>query len=388
MERVVVTGIGIVSPLGHGAGAFWDALLAGTNGISAISAFDPGPGSPRLAASVADFPAKEHLPAALARRMDRLSRMIGVACRMALLDANALPAPSSLEGSGVVVGSALGNMSETAQFLERVFDKGPALASPMIFPNLVLNAPASQVAIALGWTGPNLTVSEGELSGEAAFEAAVDLVREGRAEAVLAAAGDEIAPVVFRALKDFGYLSPRRGDREWSSPFDRAANGPVAGEAAAALLLERESAAIARGVHPRAVVVCIERRVLEAESPYAWPRSPAPFDLAGVDVVVSGADSSPERDALELGLVAESEAPVVSVKGALGEHGSAGMVNLAVAALALASERLPPMPNLEAPRVDRTPELSRAGRSGPWRRAAVVGAARGGAVARIDLARP
>src|SRR5690606_28241754 len=104
---------------------------------------------------------------------------------------------------------------ESAQFLERVFHKGPSLANPMLFPNLVMNAAASELAIAFGWRGPNLTVCEGEISGEVAVETALSLLESGRAPAVVVAAGDELPPVLVHVLASLGVLSPGRGRREW-----------------------------------------------------------------------------------------------------------------------------------------------------------------------------
>jgi 3-oxoacyl-(acyl-carrier-protein) synthase len=114
MSEAVISGIGVVSPLGIGATAFWDALCSGRTAIAEIRRFDPGPTPPRLAAEVHEIPARDVLPAPLVRRMDRVSQMIGVAAVLAVRDA-CLGRSVSDDDLAVVVGSALGNLSEAAQ---------------------------------------------------------------------------------------------------------------------------------------------------------------------------------------------------------------------------------------------------------------------------------
>jgi 3-oxoacyl-[acyl-carrier-protein] synthase II len=392
---IAISGVGLVSPLGIGAAAFWRSLGAGTSAIAPITRFDPGPRPPRLGAIVAEFPVREFLPPALVRRMDRLSQMVGVAAVLAAADSGYRPKSDDAEDCGVVVGSALGNLGEAAQFLDRLFTKGAALVNPMLFPNLVMNAAASQVAMALGWRGPNLTVSCGEISGEVALETGIDLVRRGRARAVVVAAGEELSEVLFRALKELRVPSPRRGGLEGSRPFDVDANGPVFGEGASALVLETLESAVRRGASIRAVVERIERFQLPVRNPHVWPvvgalRDPSlPLSATVADVALCGADSSPERDGLEAELlrrVAPSRPPVYSLAGAVGTHASLGLCTVAVGALALEHGVLPPVVGLRQPTAELV--FLREPAAGPWSRALVLGTARGGAAALIELVRP
>ena len=391
----VVSGIGVVSPLGVGRERFWEALCAGRTGIDTIRRFDPGPRPPRLAAEVADFPAREFLPPPLVRRMDRVSQMIGVAAVLAAADAGLTAAGTDGEDLAVVVGSALGNISEAGQFLDRVFAKGPNLANPMLFPNLVMNAPASQVAMALGWRGPNLTVSAGEISGEAALDVALGLLRRRRARAVVVAAGEELSELVFRSLRDFRYLAPRRRGNERSMPFDSDADGPILGEGAAAIVVENAESIDRRGRHSAyAVVECVGRFAAPTAAPHLWPSPAAIGSLAelresSADLALCGADSSPERDQLELALLSRlvaSAVPVYTLSGALGTHAGQGLMTVAAAALALSSGRLPPLVGCEHPPAHDRLWFPRAQTSGSWARAIVVGTARGGAGAAIELA--
>lgn len=392
---VRISGIGVVSPLAIGAAKFWDALCAGRSAIGVIRRFEPGPTSPRLAAEVADFPAREFLPPSLVRRMDRLSQMIGVASVLAAGDAGLAGKGLEPDELAVVVGSELGNLSESGQFLDRVFTKGPALANPMLFPNLVMNAPASQVSMALGCHGPNMTVSAGEISGEAALDVALGLLRRGRARAVIVAAGEELSELVFQALRGFGRLSPRGRGHEGARPFDEAANGLVLGEGATAIVIEGVESIRCRGGRSHAAIDRLDRFQLEAVDPHGWPKASAASGVAvtrlsPAEVVFAGADSSPERDALEVALLSRLATPgklLCALSGALGSHASMGLTSVAAAALALVSGRLPPVIGLERPRADLRHELPRKAVEGAWRSALVVGAARGGAATAVELSR-
>jgi 3-oxoacyl-[acyl-carrier-protein] synthase II len=394
MSEAVISGIGVVSPLGVGSAAFWDALCAGRTAISRIRRFDPGTMPPCSAAEVGEIPARDVLPAALVRRMDRVSQMIGVAAVLAARDAGLAPGPASDE-LGVVVGSALGNLSESAQFLERVFTKGPSLANPMLFPNLVMNAPASQVAMALGWRGPNLTVSAGEISAESALDAALGLLRRYRARAVVVAAGEELSAPVFRALREFRLLSPRGGGPERSSPFDVDANGPVVGEGASAIVVETAESARRRGATVHATIERVIRFQLAAKNPHAWPAAQVARDardlpVVPADLVFSGADSSPERDRIELSLLARMvprTTPVYSLAGAVGSHAAQGLTTLSAAVLALSSGRLPPVVGLERPCPDVPFVFPKQVLRGSWTTGLVLGVARGGAGVAIPIVR-
>jgi 3-oxoacyl-(acyl-carrier-protein) synthase len=250
--------------------------------------------------------------------------------------------------------------------------------------------------MALDWRGPNLTVSCGEISGEAALQTAVDLVRRGRCRAAVVAAGEELSEIVFRTLKEFGHLSPRRRGRERSSPFDAQANGPVLGEGAAGVVVETLGSARRRGARLRATIARVERFAVPAPSPHLWPHPEAAAQSTVLprtpnpDVVFCGADSSPERDRLELSLL-KSLVPagrlVYSLAGALGSHASQGLSTLVAAVLALESGTVPPLAGLEQPPPDVELRFPRSLQRGEWSRALVLGVARGGAGALIELTR-
>lgn len=387
-DAVAVTGIGVVSPIGIGRRQFWAALADGRSGIAPVEPAARVGGWPRLAAAVGDFAARELITSAHHRRMDALSRMVVAACRLALDDAGAGGVDPAR--AGIVVGAAIGAAAESTQQLDRLFLKGPAAVSPMLFPNLVLNAPASYAAMELGFTGVNFTVAQGEISGESAIALGADTIRAGRADLVLAGGGDELAPIVVHALQRVRALAGQRGGREWASPYDAARSGVVCGEGAAMLALEpldrarRRAAPIyacLRG--SRAFAVTAPRY----DFPATAPEAPAPLaalcGAAPVELVCGAANSSPRLDACELALFAAVPATraavLTSIKGAIGEFGAAGALTAAAACLALREQAVPPLCHLETPADSRIRLAARRAVPSPMRRALVNGLARGGA---------
>jgi 3-oxoacyl-[acyl-carrier-protein] synthase II len=373
-EQVVVTGVGVVSPLGP-LPAFWRGLGAGATGIAAVDG-ERAAGAAALEARVRDWNARDHVKPALLRRMDHCSQMIVSAVRMALADAALELQGPDAEAAGVVVGTAFGNLSESENFLRGLFAKGPALANPLTFPNLVLNAPTGYVAIDLGIRGPNLTVVRGEASGESALALAYDTIVSGQADVLIAGGGDELAPVLAQIYADLDLLSPADGGgTAWSSPFDRGRNGFVMGEGAAMLVLETRSHATARGARVYAELAGHAHESVAA-SPHDWPAVAPPADdgngtasqLAALGftpsegrdgapatLVVSCANSTRRLDGFEAARIAAilgegtPTALVTSIKGAVGEFGAAGALGAAAAVLAVASGEVPRLGALTAP---------------------------------------
>ncbi len=209
------------------------------------------------------------------------------------------------------------------------------------------------------------------------------------------AAGEELSEVLFRALKELRVLSPRGRGPEGSRPFDVDANGPVLAEGASALVVETLESATRRGARIHAVVERVERFQLSVRNPHSWPTLDAlrdasfPSPSASADVALCGADSSPERDGVETGLLrrlAPAAAPIYSLAGAVGSHASLGLCSVAAGALALEDGVLPPVVGLHQPATDLL--FPREPTPGSWSRALVIGAARGGSAALIELARP
>ncbi len=403
---MVVTGVGIVSPLGS-LPAFWDRLCSGGTGVAPIEEFDPGPGPPRMAAFARDWQPKDHIAPSLLRRMDHLSRMVVTACRMALADARLTLDAQAAADTGMVLGTAFGNLRESLDLVRDLFARGPGRVNPLTFPNVVLNAPTGYAAIDLGLHGPCFTVTRGEASGEAALALAYDTIVSGHADVLLVGGADEIAPILFHVYRDIGVLSPDAPAaiaREWASPFDRRRNGFVMGEGAAILVLESAEHAAARGAASYAELAGYATEAVAA-SPHDWP-SPAVAEsreterqLAAIgwcrsgggtraraDLVVSCANSTLGCDAFEAARLAallgeaSGRVLVTSIKGAIGEFGGAGAHAAAAAVLALRTGRVPWLGALEEP--DPACTLSLATRQTPppegFAQALVSASSRGG----------
>ncbi len=361
---VAVTGLGIVSPIGIGRDAFWRALCAGESGIRPLAAPVPW-----LAAQLPEFSPRDFIRSPHLRRADPVSRSIVAAVRMALDDARVADAAPPPERIGVVVGSALANVDESAQYLERLFTKGPARASPMMFPNLVLNAPASYAAMEIGATGVNLTVSQGEVSGEQAIALGCDVISAGRADVVVAGGGDELAEIVAAAYRDYRALSSQRGGAKWCSPYDVDRNGVILGEGAAMLVLEPAERARDRRAPIYAEVADYVSFGVPAPA-YDWPaRAPAAVarlqawlarcvgspTQGGIGLVCGSANGSRRLDACEVDVLthvfgeAAPQMALTSIKGAIGEFGAAGALAAVATCLALRDGVVPPLCNLRRP---------------------------------------
>ena len=395
---VAVTGVGVVSPIGFGREQFWSALAAGRSGIAPIEGITMSTPLPTVAAQVRGFAAREFITSTNLRRMGPLARMVVAAARMALDDTHLNVRRIAADRLGVVIGSALGNVAESVVHLEKVFVKGPGLASPMIFPNLVHNVPASCVAMEVGATGVNLTVAQAEVSGEEAVTLGAEMIRTGRADVVLAGGGDELAPIVAETCFRARVLSGQHGGPECCRPYDRLRNGLVLGEGAAVLVLESLEHAQGRGATVLAQIETTRSFAVPAPL-YDWPADASAaveplqhlITSRDVDLIVGSANAARRIDSCEIGLFSRvsSCAVVTSIKGAIGEFGAAGALSLAAACVALREQLVPPLCHLQTPDPVLGSRLAaRTGASARLDRVLVCGLARGGAVAGLLLRRP
>jgi len=371
MTDVAVTGIGVVSAFGHGVSPFWEGLVRGASALRSIARF---PAGGALGGEVPPLDTRAIVRTPIGRRIDWVSLMALAACRLALDDAGL----AAGERTGLVLGSAFGNLGETTTFLDRLFDRGAG--NPLVFPNLVLNAPLSYASIELGIEGPTAMLSVQEASGEAAIATGADLVAEGGADVCLAGGTDELGAVLHQVLGESGVLASGA-----ARPLDPAADGAVPGEGAAVLVLEPVARARARGARVYARVVPHPGFAVPAPV-HGWARDPAPLAarlaplVADADVVFASASGDPGRDALEAAALARAGgAPAVTaVRGALGDFGAAGALAAAAAALAVASDAIPPTVGVRLPARHGVDVVGGTARAGRVRVAVVDGLARGG----------
>ncbi|MBU1566930.1 MAG: beta-ketoacyl-[acyl-carrier-protein] synthase family protein [Proteobacteria bacterium] len=377
-RRVVITGVGLVTPLGIGKTAFMEHLFSGGCGIRPISLFDTKGFASKAGAEVLGFTAKDFIRPASIRRMDRLSQMIAAAARMALDDAGLAIDEHNRDQVGVMLGTCFGGTDVAAQFGKVLFSEGPRRVNPILVPNTVMNAPAGHVAIELGVRGVNTTVNHHEVGAETALTYAAAQIMRGRVDAVLTGGGDILSEFFFNVLSHFRTLSPQNGEAEGLRPFDVRGNGTVVGEGAGIVCLESLEGALARGVTPYCEIV--GWGLSSAPSlPIGWPTDPAGPCLAitralavaditpgDIDYICSSANGGPRLDRLEADALQQvfrmaGQGPrITALKGALGESLSSGGMRTAAMALSLRHQKAAPITGLHEPIADlnfvRVPE--------------------------------
>jgi 3-oxoacyl-[acyl-carrier-protein] synthase II len=246
---VVVTGLGVVSPLGLGWEAFWRALLEGRNAAAPITHFDATGYSTRFAAEVRDFDPAEYVGKKEARRMDRCIQFGVAAARMALEDSGLQVGEANAHRIGVSIGSGIGGMQTFENQYTTLSTNGPGRISPFFIPMMIPNMPAGQVGIQFGLKGPNFSTVSACATGAHCLAAGVDMIRMGRADVVLAGGTEAaVTPLAVAGFCSMKAMSTRNEDPlRASRPFDRERDGFVIGEGAGVLVLESLTSALARG---------------------------------------------------------------------------------------------------------------------------------------------
>ena len=196
-RRVVVTGLGAITPLGNNVPSLWDGLRSGRSGIRRIANFDPSPFSVQIGGEIRDFEPLDYVDKKDARRMDRNVQFAVAAARQAVADARLCIHPANAESVGVIVGSAIGGIKTLLDQQKVLDERGPGRVSPFFLQNLIPDTASGQVAIYLGAKGPNMAVVSACSSGGHALGEAAETIRRGDADVVIAG-GTEAAlvPVV------------------------------------------------------------------------------------------------------------------------------------------------------------------------------------------------
>ncbi len=248
-RRVVITGIGAVTPVGHGHDGLWRGVLANRSAVRAIDRFDPSPFPSRVAAQIDDFVPTDHLDPKRARRLDRFSQLAVAAARMAADDAQLPLDGEGRDQTGVFLGSALGGVAFGEEQHEAYVARGVRGVAPTLALAVFGGAGASNIALDLDLRGPAVGNANSCASGAVAIGQAFHAIRAGDMDAALAGGAEApLAPLTFGAFAMIRVLSQRNGDPATASrPFDADRDGFVMGEAAAVLALEDRAAAERRG---------------------------------------------------------------------------------------------------------------------------------------------
>ncbi len=366
-QRVVVTGLGLVTPLGVGKEEFSRRLFDGECAIDPVQAFDTGALSSHLGAQVRDFTPRDFISVKNLRRMDKTSLMTAASARMALGDAGIAVTPDNRDRVGILLGTAFGATDVTISFAGTLISEGPQAVNPILVPNTVMNAPAGHASIELGFRGVNTTVTHFAVSAETAIAYAVSEIRRGVADVMLAGGVDILSKFYYESLTRFRGLSPAGGGSEGARPLDEDRNGYIAGEGCGIVCLESLTGARARGAR----IYCeITGSGLGSSpsSPTAWPSQTdgikrtlrralhhADVRPEEITAIMAAANGGRLLDETEAGAYGEFFAScgtkplITSIKGAIGESFSGGGIRACALALSMEKGCLPPTVGLKQP---------------------------------------
>lgn len=370
MERVVITGLGAVTPIGLTVGEFWQNLTGGISGVGPITLFDTSDLPTKIGAEVKGFDPQNYMDRKDVRRMHRSSHFAIAASRQAVDDAKLTIDATNAEEVGVVMNTGGGGMMMMEEGTQTLVTNGPRRIGPFFLPSVMPNAVSCQVSIALGAKGPVLTSTLACASGAYALIEAFHLIQRGEAQVVIAGGAESgMSRLFLTSFSNVGALSKRNDDPTRASrPFDRDRDGFVYGEGAAALVLESETSARARGAHIYAEVaggaLTGDAYHITAPDPQgdgarrAMTRAlqSAQLQPEEIDVVYAHGTSTPLNDTMETHAIKSVfgehayEMAVTGTKSMVGHLiGAAGAVSALAAALSIHEGVIPPTINLEHP---------------------------------------
>ena len=248
-KRVVITGLGAITPVGNTADAFWKALLAGQSGIGKITRFDASDYDAQIAGEVKDFDPTAFIDKKEARRMDRFTQFAIAAAKMASEDAGLDLAAEDLQRVGTVIGTGIGGIDTLNDQYKVLFDKGPNRISPFFVPMMIANMAAGQVSIAMGLQGPCSCVITACATGTNSIGDAFRIIQRGDADVMLAGGTEAaVSPAAMAGFCAMKAMSTYNEEPEKASrPFDKKRDGFVMGEGAGVVVLESLEHALARG---------------------------------------------------------------------------------------------------------------------------------------------
>lgn len=359
---VTVSGLGVVCALGLSHAAFRDSLLEGRTAIAPLTTFETAGCRTTLAAALVGFEAAAWVPPMKLRRLDPTAVYAVVATQLALEDARTSVPDAGDDSIGVVLGTGTAGGQSTKTFLEGLFQGGATGAPALLFDSTVGSAAAGFAALQFKLRGPNVTLSHKEASGLSAIVTAIDLLREGRASALMAGGVDVIYETVFKGHDRFKVMSPDTAFSRRLAPFDVERSGFVMGEGGFGLWLEPDH----RSGAPRHGEILGVGAASAAVPLNAWPDRSEPLVRtmlqaladagiapSDVHVVYASANATTVLDATEARAIAcvfgQTRPIVTSLKGALGESGAAGSAACAAAFLCGAVGEVPPITGLTEP---------------------------------------
>ena len=369
-RRVVITGIGAITPIGIAAGGLWDGLRARRSAVRELSRFDPSVFRSRIAAEVNDFVPTDHLEAKRAKRLDRFGQFSVATTRLAIADAQLDLEHEDKERIGAMMGTALGGVGYAEEQCGVFYRGGVKEVNPMLALTVFGGAASCNVAIEFGVQGPNSTNAMSCASGTIAIGDAFRQIRDGYADVMLAGGAEApLWPLCYGAFALIRAMSTRNdAPSSASRPFDRDRDGFVMGEGAAVLVLEERERAVARGARIYGEICgygmsndAYHMTAPRPDGSQAARSMRRALDDAGVAAgeigyVNAHGSSTPLNDSTETLAIKQVfgdravHLPVSGTKGYYGHAlGASGAIEAAICALAMERDWLPPTVNLEAP---------------------------------------
>jgi 3-oxoacyl-[acyl-carrier-protein] synthase II len=385
LHRVVITGLGAITPIGNTLEEYWEGLMAGRNGIDLITAFDASEHACRIGGEVKGFDPFEFISKKEAKRMDRFSQFAVAASKQAIADAGLIIDESNAPDVGVMIGTGVGGLKVLEDQQTIYLDKGPSRCSPFMIPMMIGNMAAGLTAIHTGAQGPNSCTVTACAAGSNAVGEGFRLVQRGYAK-VMISGGTEaaITPLSYAGFASARVLSRRNDDPKHACrPFDKDRDGFVMGEGAGILILEELDHAIARGAKIYGEIVgygmTCDAYHMTAPTPEGTGATRA-IELAlkdaglapnEVSYVNAHGTSTPANDitetkAIKRALGDQAYKILVSSTKSMTGHllGGSGGIEAVATAMAIANDRVPPTINLETPQegcdLDYVPNESRA----------------------------
>jgi 3-oxoacyl-[acyl-carrier-protein] synthase II len=365
MNRVVVTGIGVLSPIGVGKEEFWKACVDGRSGIKPITGFEVGHLRSKMGHQVDDPEYKHYIKPANLRRMDRISRMVTAAVKLAIQDAGLDLSAEDPAHVGIMIGTGLGSSKTVDLFFRDLVHNGPQEVAPLLFQTSVPNAICSHASIEFGITGINTTFSHKEASAESAIIHAFEALRLGKADVIFAGGGDEISEPLYNVYATLGSLSPQRSSYpEGMRPFDRTRNGIVLGEGSGVLVMEtldharkRRAPLLYAEITGYSMVGCNDGIWSYDKNGSAMARamSQAVGGLPQVDYICAAANSTQALDQVETRAIKEAfgkkadAIAIGAIKSMIGEFDASGGIKACATVMSIKEGIVPPTINYREP---------------------------------------
>ncbi|MGF1538656.1 MAG: beta-ketoacyl-ACP synthase II [Elainellaceae cyanobacterium] len=369
-KRVVITGLGAVTPIGNTRSDYWQGLTEGRNGIERITHFDPSEHACQIAGEVKGFDPLEYMDRKDAKRMDRFAQFAIAASKQALTDAQLEITELNAEQVGVMIGTGIGGLSVLEAQHEVLLNRGPARCSPFMIPTMIANMAAGLTAIHVGAKGPNSCAVTACAAGSNAIGDAFRIIQRGDAQAMISGGTEAaITPLSYAGFASAKALSTRNDDATRASrPFDRDRDGFVMGEGSGILVLESLDHARSRGakIYGEIVGYGMTCDAYHMTSPPPGGTgaaramrlalkdgglSPDSIDYINAHGTSTPANDSTETAAIKSVLADHAYRVAVSSTKSMTGHllGGSGGIEAVAVALAIAEGRVPPTINQEVP---------------------------------------